>query len=55
MSTATSSVANPITSSPVRRKPGPAAVSMIGLIRISTENATDSNTPLISALTGAGA
>ena len=28
---------------------------MIGLIRISTENATDSSTPLISAETGAGA
>ena len=28
---------------------------MIGLMRISTENATDSSTPLISAETGAGA
>ena len=28
---------------------------MIGLMRISTENATDSSTPLINADTGAGA
>ena len=45
ISAATSSVANPITSSPVRRNPGPTLVSMIGLIRISTENATDEQHP----------
>ncbi len=52
---AITSVANPITNSHDRMKAGPAAVSMIGLMRISTENATDSSTPLISAETGAGA
>ena len=52
---AITSVASPITSSPDRMKVGPVAISMIGLMRMSTENATDSSTPLISAETGAGA
>ncbi len=39
----------------MRRNTGPSAASTIGLIRSSTENATDSSTPLIRADTGAGA
>lgn len=34
---------------------GPAAAPTIGVMRIKTDIATDSNTPLISADTGAGA
>ena len=54
-SAATRTVANPTISNPARRKPGPVAASMIGLILRMTENATDNSTPLISADTGAGA
>ena len=51
---ATSSVANPITSIPTQEGRAGGRVDD-RLNRIITENATDSSTPLINALTGAGA
>ena len=56
ISAATSNVASPSTIKPVRRNVGPGGGVDDRLdAQISTENATDSSTPLISADTGAGA